>query len=943
MKKAGLVLAFLAACACAAFGTDPAYELDASVDPERGTISAEVSVTLPAGHADHAFLRVLANTGEKPNPRLFPFYEQGTGPDGFSPAWARVTELTVNGQARPVAYQKAPAYTSTYNLERVLVRVDLTGVEAGIPAVVSFHYEVQLPHRRTVDDFHFGDRLVSRFGWFPYVASEDRLGALVLEPFTYAARVKPAPGWLMARVGTSFREDAAGAVFASETPVCSVPLFLCRGFKRYSVDWNRGAKTLDILYQPTAEDGARLVSAYAREALEHYAERYLPYEARYVTVAQDDIGAFGMAADSLVLLGDGIFGGLNRLVPGLSARPLEYVVDHEMGHLYWGIGEPMDFMAENWLSEGINEYSTLEWFEQKYGRWDNRYAPQQDVAARWLTAYSALQAGHSYASSKLFSVLSNHDHGWDEPLSAPADRKIANAASSIDYDRSWFVLSMLARSVGRDRFRQVLTDLARERRYRVLTAKDLAAFVSERTGTDVTAFFDAFVFGTKTVDYELEGTLNVRTGDGYESRLTVRDRQDSGIFIPTAVTLFLGDGTEQTVDVNAPGAVTARTVLPVLRAGVDADAENLDLDRKNNFWPRAVLLGFGGDHRVLDGACDRVYPDLLPYLEMDAAAGTTDLGWGLVFSDMRGYSATLSAFATLPSALVDAAEPAATPAFAAGLDFTGTLRLQRDASVSISGLYRSADALSSAAISARKVLYLPLDVGSTATYLSPVLTLSGSASVKGLSLAAAGSAYGSFAQGAALDTMPRTGTYATLANETVWRWSAALAEDRVTLDVTQAIPFLPMTLLGVQATASAGFGALDALNGTNAVLGFGSTIAGSAAFDASAQVFLAVPLLNHLDTLILNCTVLQSVNLAFVYKAAAALNGPADASVQQAAAIELMPYARTIEDASGGLALGMSWNVTAIAAAPTSPGSWAPRFFVDVSVLPALFNSVTPY
>ena len=220
--------------------------------------------------------------------------------------------------------------------------------------------------------------MVSRFTWFPYLASEGRLGELVFEPFTYQARITVTNGWDMARIGTAFRRDGNQFSASSTAPVSSLPLVFLKGFRRYTVPWLGDQKALDILYRPTAEDAAHLVSAYAREALDYYAQRYVPYEANYVSVVQDNPGAMGMSSDSVVLLGDGVFGGLNRLFPGYAARPLEYMVDHEMGHFYWGIGEPGHFLSENYLSEGLNEFSTLSWYEQKYGRWDNMYAPQSD-------------------------------------------------------------------------------------------------------------------------------------------------------------------------------------------------------------------------------------------------------------------------------------------------------------------------------------------------------------------------------------------------------------------------------------------------------------------------------------------------------------------------------------------------------------------------------------
>ena len=171
-------------------------------------------------------------------------------------------------------------------------------------------------------------------------------------------------------------------------------------------------------------------------------------------------------------------------------------------------------------------------------------------------------------------------------------------------------------------------------------------------GKDLSAFFRAFVYGTKSVDYDLTGRLNAPVGTGYESGLTLRDKQDSGIFIPTTLALFLHDGTTKEVQIDSPGDIVVTTNAKIDYAAVDRDAENLDYDRKNNFWPRRIVSATDADYWLTDVGTDILYPPFyVPYVGTEADTNALDFGTGLVLTDGLTYSVGLNPFCRAADAL----------------------------------------------------------------------------------------------------------------------------------------------------------------------------------------------------------------------------------------------------------------------------------------------------
>ncbi len=917
----------------------PAYRLDLSISPEKGLIEGTVKISVPKdlSAAGKLFLRLDLNNGEAPNPKIFPLLESG-GPEGFSAGSARISDLTVNGSPSTARYAAAPLYFTTYNLERMYAEIDLSGAREADAIEVAFHYSARLPHKRGSDDFFFDDKMFSRFSWFPSIVGGGKLDAYELTPFTYTAHLALAAGWDMARIGTAWKRTGGEIEVASSSPVVSLPLVCLKGYKVLSVGWLSDTKSLDVYYRPTAESAAHLVSGYARETLEYYSRRYFPYEASFVSIVQGNPGAYGMAADSLVLAGDGVFGGVDRVLPGLEARILQYMMAHELGHLYWGIGTPADFLSENWLSEGLNDYSTLVYFEGLYGRWNNLFAPQPDIAAVLGDLYISPLWGHSWASKKFYGVSRNAFMGWDVPLDAPITGKIANAQSIIDYDKPYFVLGMLARYCGGDSLDKALSQYAAAYRYRHSSTRELESFLERATGRDLGPFFSAFVSGTKSVDYELSGTVNQPSSAGYRADFRVRDNGDSGIFIPTTITVFTEDGTIHEIPVDAPGEYSYQSDRRVKYAGVDKDAENLDYNRKNNFLPRGIVYAAGPDYWLVDGAADKLYAPY-PFIGGEPGSGRLDLGLGMVLADDLRYSVSLAPVVSVPS------DPGALSAYGVGLGLAAGFKLTGSLSAALRATYLYPSEIAGIGLGFTQDFMMDVDLGSSFRTYYPVLSLSLGGSLVGLDLTDPASDFLSGYASLTLDLARKSGTLAVLSDDINWLYRSAAVENRVSIDIAQGIPLFRRCLLGFELKGSASSGLLTYFGGSNSALGIDSTGSGPYSYDASALAFLGVPLINSVELQVANTFVLQSLNLALVYEVGTAFNDPAafTGRLQQSAGIELLPMLRTLGDASIGFAIRAAFDLNAISEAPGAAGSHIPKVSLDLSILPSLFNQAIAY
>ena len=193
-RRAGVLLAGLLAWTTPAIADAPRiphYDLELRADPATGFVEGEVEIAVPRGDGGtaeprHLHFLLMLNYGETRNPHIIRILEDN-GPRGFSPTWAKVEEIRINGAT--AAYRFHPLTKPmwrTYNEERVLLEVDLpppspTRRAGAAPkpdsaesdVVLSFRYQAQLRHTKGLDDFYYGDQMISRFTWFPMVLPPD--------------------------------------------------------------------------------------------------------------------------------------------------------------------------------------------------------------------------------------------------------------------------------------------------------------------------------------------------------------------------------------------------------------------------------------------------------------------------------------------------------------------------------------------------------------------------------------------------------------------------------------------------------------------------------------------------------------------------------------------------------------------------------------------------
>jgi len=225
-----------------------------------------------------------------------------------------------------------------------------------------------------------------------------------------------------------------------------------------------------------------------------------------------------------------------------------YLVAHEIAHQWWGQAVGFENYHEQWLSEGLAQYSTVMYLS----------ARRPDLLRPLLremrdSAQSMMDRGPIWLGYRL-----GHIEGRGQGFRA------------IVYNKSAVVLHMLRRLIGDEAFTAGLRRFYREWRFKKAGTDDLRRAFEAESGRSLERFFDRWVFGSTTPRLRVTSHIDA----GGQSAL-VRVEQVGDVFdVPLTIGVEYMDGRVDEVALAITTAVVEQRIDlkgPVRRIGPKDD------------------------------------------------------------------------------------------------------------------------------------------------------------------------------------------------------------------------------------------------------------------------------------------------------------------------------------------------------------------------------------
>jgi hypothetical protein len=227
----------------------------------------------------------------------------------------------------------------------------------------------------------------------------------------------------------------------------------------------------------------------AFNAIKYFGLWYGKYPYETLTVVDPPYnghGAGGMEYPTFITAGA-------RWWPGRDQNP-EQVIVHEFGHQYWQGMVATNEFEEPWLDEGFTTYSTAKALKLAYG---SDVIPFVFTGVPWF--YLPIEIPHPY-EDRIFTLQGK----FNDPILKPAWKFYDFFSYGLNsYPRTGLVMNTLERYLGEDLMARVMREYHQKWRYRHPTSQDFFETVNDVTRQDFSWFFDQFVKGTDTLDYEI--------------------------------------------------------------------------------------------------------------------------------------------------------------------------------------------------------------------------------------------------------------------------------------------------------------------------------------------------------------------------------------------------------------------------------------------------------
>lgn len=248
----------------------------------------------------------------------------------------------------------------------------------------------------------------------------------------------------------------------------------------------------------------------------------------------------------------------------------DLMVAHEVAHQWWGnVVVPKSYQDE-WLLEALAHYSALLWLEKKKGS-----KALEDVMADFQA--DLLKTGADSPTVESAGPLT-----WGYRLEAS---KTSQAYRVITYEKGAWVLHMLRKRLGTERFLKVLAELRRQYESRAVGTADLLDLVKKSLPPGVTAesmdtFFDNWVYSTGIPTLHVKYSVKGAAPSWKVSGTVEQSAVDDNFSVDIPVQIQFAKGAPQTVWVRTssePASFSATLKQPPARVEIPAGASVLAL------------------------------------------------------------------------------------------------------------------------------------------------------------------------------------------------------------------------------------------------------------------------------------------------------------------------------------------------------------------------------
>lgn len=341
------------------------YDMEVQLDPVEKMLTARQKIHY-VNHADRPFhalyFHLYPNAFKLEETVPFEKKEMDLAyPKGFEPGYIQITSVKSRDEALSYVVMGKGDTILRVNLIKEL--------EPGETIDLDIDFTVKIPP--SYGRFGYGENTISIANWYPIAAVFDHKG-WNLEPYyaigdpfysdiaNYRVSIAVPPEYIVAATGNIAKKENKDGRVVWTMNAKAVRDFAMIISDKYKIleDQVDGIKIFSYYFEDKYADIALKT---AKDAIKIFSECFGKYPYEQFSVAAADFFIGGMEYPNLVFIDEGLYRGERQDI-------LEYVIAHEAAHQWWYGIVGNDEVNEPWLDEALTEYSTLLYYEKKYGK-----------------------------------------------------------------------------------------------------------------------------------------------------------------------------------------------------------------------------------------------------------------------------------------------------------------------------------------------------------------------------------------------------------------------------------------------------------------------------------------------------------------------------------------------------------------------------------------------
>ncbi|MEW5767805.1 MAG: M1 family aminopeptidase [bacterium] len=576
------------------------YDIDVRLNPLNHTLAGTEVLTLQ-NTTDMALEEIHLVLGgnflAQPNPHIHPILVDYGYSQGFDPGWTKITGVKDKaGQSLSFHYENAPEIIQNYSLENVIGVVKLPQpLEPGELLSLEIAFETRFPENYLMgDNSCFRETYTWRFGWNPILRFRDN-GAWS-DKMTWGAGDYQVRLWVPAEFKVASGADIQTEELTGEEKVVTmgsrmvmgIPLSISQHYQELTVDYSIPTT---IYYLPKHKRAALKLKPLVGKIIDYYHQKLGRFPRSRLVVVDNNIYG-GMAADGMVILGREAFKERDLLVPNLFDRLWEYILAHEIGHLWFGLSVNPDFDRDNFLSEALAEFVSISYFEDQYGLRGGNLLDNENKGLLYSLIFPFLSRANLREHLSEFPYREViKDHRDEEIIKHYRELEYAETGVTRIYNKGYLVVRNLAHLIGEDKFWEILSAYAQEFAAKNPTSEDFERFTQTRTDIDLTSFFHDWLHGRDRVDYAIKKVKSESSGTGYLTKVSLENKGTIETPIEVEITTDEGEMVRERYAAGS-GEVAFHTRGKVEKVVIDPDFRVPDVNRLDNCKPRRVAVDF---------------------------------------------------------------------------------------------------------------------------------------------------------------------------------------------------------------------------------------------------------------------------------------------------------------------------------------------------------------